>query len=100
MIWILLLLVGVTMSLGNAWRLWFRRHLRSSRSGAGWYCFLDAWPLLSARSHIALGLRIVSLGRLTARMENEASWRQCWDRLVPVRTCSLSCGAGTLARVA
>ena len=26
MIWILLLLVGVSMLLGNAWRLWFRRH--------------------------------------------------------------------------
>jgi hypothetical protein len=40
MIWILLLLVGVAMSLGNAWRLWFRRHPSEFEKWRGMVLFL------------------------------------------------------------
>src|SRR6202795_2659992 len=101
MIGLLLLLVGVTMWLGNAWRLSVPTPSFEVREVARDGTVSWTPGRFSQRVHI-LRWACVSCrwGRLTARMEKEASWRQCWDRLVPVRTGSLSCGAGTLARVA
>ena len=61
MIWILLLLVGVTISLGNAWRLWFRRHPSKFEKWRGMVLLLGLLAASLRRSHVALGVRIVSL---------------------------------------
>jgi hypothetical protein len=62
MIWILLLLVGVTMSLGNAWRLWFRPHPSKFEKWRGMVLFLGLLAAsLSAFTYCAwLGNRVAA----------------------------------------
>jgi hypothetical protein len=69
MIWILLLLVGVTMSLGNAWRLWFRRHPSKFEKWRGMVLFLG---LLAASLS---AVHILRLAYVSCRGDSPLVWR-------------------------